>query len=839
MSSTFDIDSVLSQLTLDEKIALVAGIDFWHTAPIPRLNIPSLRFSDGPNGVRGTRFFNSVPSACFPCGTALASTFDTELLNEAGQLMGQEAKFKSAHVLLGPTMNIQRGPLGGRGFESFSEDPYLTGKAATGIVTGIESQGVASTPKHFVCNDLEHERNSSDSTLTERALREIYLEPFRILLHDVDAKALMTSYNKVNGVHASQNEKLLKGVLRDEWNWDGTTMSDWFGTFNSYESLKNGLDIEMPGPSVFRTVGEVGHMVKTKELHVKHLDERVKSVLKLIKFAKDSGIPENGPESTDNNTPETRALLRKLAQDSIVLLKNDDDFLPLKKEATKSVAVIGPNAKIPAYCGGGSASLRAYYTTTPFDSISEKLSTPPKYTVGAYAHKYLPGLGQQVINPKTGKSGYSMKFYNEPSTASKRTLIDEYDEIDGSSFHLVDYYNDKVIDGLYYIDFLSEFTPTETAIYEFGLTVVGSAQLFVDGKLVVDNKTKQTKGDSFFNCGTIEERGQIELTKGKTYTITVEFGSAPTYTLGNSGAEYFGGGINLGLAKVIDPEQEILNAVELAKSVDTVILSIGLNQEWESESYDRPHMRLEGYQNKLIEAVLAANPNTVIVNQSGTPVEFPWLDKAKALIHCWFGGNEAGNGIADVLFGDAVPSGKLSLTFPVKNEDNPTFLNFRTERGRVLYGEDIFVGYRYYEKLGREVAFPFGYGLSYTKFAIDDLKVDIDEKEENVKVSVVVKNTGSVEGAEVVQVYTGKEETDVIRPVKELKGFEKVKLQPGESKKVELVLPVKYSVSFFDEYANEWSVQSGDYKVYVGNSSDNTPLTDTFTVQKEYFWTGI
>lgn len=836
--ASIDIDKLINELTLDEKISLLAGKDFWHTFPIPSKSIPSLRFSDGPNGIRGTKFFDSVPSGCFPCGTGLSSTFDKDLLIKAGELMAIEAKHKGSHVILGPTMNIQRGPLGGRGFESFSEDPYLTGKSASFIVQGIESLGIGSTPKHFICNDLENERNSSDSILTPRAFREIYLEPFRILFKDISPSCLMTSYNKVNGVHMSQNKEILEGIVRNEWGWkDGLIMSDWFGTFTSKEALEAGLDLEMPGPAVFRRNDEIGHMIKTKELNIKVLNERVRNVLTLIKkLSESSGVPENAPEDTDNNTPETRKLLRKLAQDSIVLLKNEDNLLPLKKD--DSIAVIGPNAKAAVYCGGGSASLRAYYTTNPFDSICEKLSSTPKYTVGCHNHKFLPGLGEQVINPRTGKKGYSMKFYKEPKGTDNRTLIDDHD-LDLSNFHLVDYYNDKAKDGLYYIDFECEFTPDETAEYLFGLTVVGTAQLFIDGKLVVDNKTKQTKGESFFNCGTIEEQGSMKLIKDKTYKITIEFGSAPTYTLGNKGAEYFGGGINLGMIKVIDAQKELEHAIELAKSVDKVVLCVGLNGEWEAESYDREHMKLEGLQEELITSIIKANPNTIIVNQSGTPVEFPQLENYKSLIHCWYGGNEAGNAIADVLFGDVNPNGKLSLTFPIRGIDNPTYLNFKTERGRVLYGEDIFVGYRYYEKLQRKVAFPFGFGLSYTKFEMKNLQVDVVDNGDNVKVFVEVANIGDVAGSEVVQVYVSKLETDVIRPVKELKGFDKVELTPGESKTVEIVLPIKYSVAFFDEYAEEWSVQSGEYQILVGNSSDNTPLIGSFKVDKDYFWTGL
>ncbi|CUM48753.1 uncharacterized protein AC631_00343 [Debaryomyces fabryi] len=836
--SEFDIESTLAQLTIQEKIGLLAGIDFWHTFAVERLNIPSLRFSDGPNGLRGTKFFDSVPSACFPCGTALAATFDKDLLFEAGRLMGDEAKHKGAHVVLGPTINIQRGPLGGRGFESFSEDAHLTGQSAASIINGIQDKGIAATIKHFVCNDLEDQRNSSNSVLTERALREIYLEPFRIAIKHSNPVALMTAYNKVNGEHVSQSERLIQDILRKEWGWEGTTMSDWYGTYTSKEAIENGLDIEMPGPSIFRNTTEVAAMVTSKELHIKKIDERVKNVLKLIKYALKSGIPGNAPETSNGNTPETAALLRKIAHDSVVVLKNDDNILPLSKD--DKIAVIGPNAKYAAYCGGGSAALRAYYTTTPFDSISKKLNNEPEYTIGAYGHRLLPALGPQLINPKTGKAGYNLKFYLEPNSPSKRTLIDEKD-LDLSHIFMVDYYNDKVKDDLFYIDFDGQFTPEETADYEFGLAVLGTAQLFVDDKLVVDNKTVQERGNSFFNSGSNEVRNSISLEKGKTYSIRIEFGSAPTFTAPSSNSVSFGGGggINLGLARVINPEEEISKAAELAKKVDKVVLNIGLNQEWESEGFDRPDMKLTGYTNKLVEAVLDANPNTVIVNQSGTPVEFPWIKKANTLVQAWYGGNEGGNGIADVLFGDVNPNGKLSLSFPVKNVDNPTYLNFKTENGRVLYGEDIFVGYKYYEKLEREVAFPFGFGLSYTKFDISGLKVAVSEKDDALEVHVNVKNTGKVDGSEVVQVYISKDESDVIRPVKELKGFEKVNLKAGATSTVSLKLSLKDSISFFDEYQDEWSVEKGAYTVHVGNSSRDIASTSSFKIEKDFLWSGM
>lgn len=833
-----DVEQVLSELTLSEKAQLLSGADFWHTHKVERLGLPAVRVSDGPNGVRGTKFANGVPAACFPCGTALASTFNKELLEEAGALMAAEAKAKSAAAILGPTTNMQRGPLGGRGFESFSEDPYLAGMASVAIVKGMQDNDIAATIKHFVGNDLEHERNSSDSIITERALREIYLEPFRLAVKYANPKAFMTAYNKVNGEHVSQSKRIIGDILRNEWAWDGLVMSDWFGAYTTKESIENGLDIEMPGPSFLRTTKSIGHMVASRELNIKHVDDRVRNILKFVKWCARSKLPERGPESTKNNTPETRALLNQIATESVVLLKNENDILPIKKG--ESVAVIGPNAKYAAYCGGGSASLFSYYTTTPYDAITEKLGLAPKYSIGCYAHLVLPSLSVSPLckNPATGKPGLHCEYFLEPRGTEKRTKIDEVDSI-VPSLILFDYNNPAVEKGIYYMDVTTSVTPDETGEYEFSLTVCGTAQLFVDGKLIVDNKTHQTAGSSFLGAGTIDVIGKVHLEAGKTYEILTEFGSGPTSTLKRNDAIDFGGALGIGIARVIDHQEEIEKAAVLAKSVDKVVLTIGLNQEWESEGFDRPDMDLPGYTNDLVRAVVKANPNTIVVNQSGTPVEMPWLKEVNALLHAGYGGSEGGNAIASVLFGDASPSGKLSLSWPLKVADNPTYLNFKTVRGRVLYGEDIYVGYRFYDKLQRQVAFPFGYGLSYTTFALSDLKVSVDESKDSLVAKVIVKNTGKVEGAETVQLYIAPKSPKVDRPVKELKGFEKLNLKAGAQQEVTFTLSLKDSTSYFDEYADQWNMEKGDYEVQVGSSSDDIEVYSGFSIEKGKLWSGL
>ena len=629
--SKFDIEQTLGKLTRDEKISLLSAVDFWHTKEIERLGIPSVRVSDGPNGIRGTRFFDSVPSGCFPNGTGLASTFDEELLKEAGKLMGKEAVAKNAAVILGPTTNMQRGPLGGRGFESFSEDPYLAGVATASVVQGIQSEGIAATVKHFVCNDLEDQRFSSNATLSERALREIYLEPFRLAVKNADPVCLMSAYNKVNGEHCSQNKKLLLDILRKEWNWDGMIMSDWFGTYTTAASIKNGLDIEFPGPTRWRTNELVSHSLNSREqISIYDVDDRVRQVLKMIKFVLDNqektGIVQNGPETTSNNSKETSELLRKIAADSIVLLKNENSILPLKKE--ESVVVIGPNAKAKASSGGGSASMNSYYVISPYEGIVKKVGKEVPYTIGAESHKTLSNLIEQLVvdpsKPAEGdNAGATGFFYSEPVEKRAKDESPFHVAAFKHSFNLLfDFKHDKIDTNnpLFYITLEGYFTPEEDANYIFGLQVYGTGLLYLDEELLIDQKKGQTRGGFCFGAGTNEKTKTVTLQKGKSYKVRIEYGSGPTSQLVS---EFGAGALQVGVAKAIDADEEIKKAAKLAAGHDKAILCIGLNAEWESEGHDREDMTLPGRTNDLVRAVLEANPNTVIVNQSGTPVEFP------------------------------------------------------------------------------------------------------------------------------------------------------------------------------------------------------------------------
>ncbi|KAH8658180.1 putative beta-glucosidase I [Xylariales sp. PMI_506] len=826
-----NVEETLANLTLEEKIELTSGRDFWHTVSVPRLGVPSLRFSDGPNGLRGIRFFNSTPAACLPCGTALGATWNPALVEELGQLLGLEAKTRGIHVVLGPTVNIQRSPLGGRGFESFAEDPVLSGLLAAAYVNGIQKQDILATIKHFVCNDMEDQRRAVDVRVSDRALREIYLLPFMLAVRDSSPAAFMTAYNKVNGLHVNNRGDLIDGVLRKEWGWDGLVMSDWFGTYTTAASIIAGADLEMPGPPTWRGTS-LYHAINSGKVSEDTLDDRVRNILQAVKRAARCGVTE-GQEPQPRDVPETAALLRKAAAESIVLMKNDDSLLPLDRK--KTVAVIGPNSKIAAYCGGGSAALTPYRVVTPFAGI-QGFCEDVKFAQGCYGHKDLPLLNDKLMT-SDGKPGLIFRFYNDPPETSDRDCVDEV-HVRSSLIHLTDYYNNSLNHPLFYGEAEGYLTPAEDSLWDFGLSVQGTARLFINGEEIIDNETKQILGHSFFGSGTREECGSIHLSANTTYKIVIKFASAITSKLAKKGiVPQRKGGVRLGGCPRIDPETAIQEAVALAKCTDQVVLFGGLNSDWEFETYDRPHMDLPPWSDVLISKVLEANPNTIIVMQSGTPIWMPWISQCKALVHAWYGGNETGNAIADVLFGDVNPSGKLPMSFPVRLQDNPAFLNSRCEGGRMIYGEDIFVGYRYYEKVALPALFPFGHGLSYTSFALTTMVVQVTE--EDMHVSLTISNTGSVNGAEVIQVYISGASTSVSRPVKELKGWTKIYLRAGETQQASVKIPLKYGVSFWDENKSSWCAEQGNYEIMAGTSSQGEFLSGSFALQKTTWWKGI
>lgn len=707
-------------------------------------------------------------------------------------------------------------------------------------IKGLQEKNVSAVLKHFVCNDMEDQRMAVNVIVTERALREIYLMPFMVAIRLGQPHGIMTAYNRVNGIHAAEQPRLLQDILRDEWKWDGLVVSDWYGTYSTTDAITAGLDLEMPGPTRFRGQA-LQHAVVANKVKQSQLDDRVRAVLKLVNHACRSDVPENAPEG-ELNREEDRRLLRDIASQSIVLLKNNNHILPFK--SSKRIAIIGPNSKYAAYCGGGSAALNPYYTITPFDGVKAQCTAQVDFAQGVYGTQFFPQLGP-LLKTKDGKLGFDWRVYNESPAMESRKILEERVLTDASPFFLD--YEHPELNKLWYCDAEGIFTPEESGLYDFGLCVQGTGELFVDGELIISNIENQRTGTIFLGSGTVEETGSKELQAGKDYRILVQWGCGKTSSRRVPGVVDFGhGGLRFSACKRLSPDQGIRDAVELATAVDQVVLFAGLNGEWESEGQDRKTMDLPPNTDELITKVLEANPNTVIVLQSGTPVAMPWIDKANAVLHAWYGGNETGNAIADVLFGNVNPSGKLSLTFPKRLKDNPTYLNHRCEGGRVLYGEDVYIGYRYYEKVGVKPLFAFGHGLSYTSFAFSDLTVsrstlssDSTDVAGNTIVKVKVKNTGKIAGAEVVQVYIASIASAMTRPEKELKGFAKVFLQSGEERTLEVMVEVVRATSYFDESKASWCSAEGEYEVLVGPSSDKILLRERLRVEKTVYWTGL
>ncbi|KLT43432.1 putative beta-glucosidase [Cutaneotrichosporon oleaginosum] len=838
-----DVDELLCQLTTEEKISLLAGKNWWETVSIPRLNVPSIKVTDGPNGARGSSFFKMTKASAIPSETCLASSFSTELVGKAGALLAEEAKARGAVCLLAPTINIQRSPLGGRAFESFSEDPTLSGHLAAAYVNGLQTSGVSACIKHFVCNDQEHERNGEDSIIAERALREIYLRPFQIAQREAGPWAMMTSYNKVNGTHVSENKRLLQDLLRKEWGYDGLLVSDWYGTYSVSDSINAGLSLEMPGPTIWRQPRMVQHLLTSHKLEMRTIDARAREVLawcqKLAQLNPELVYRPPMPERTrdsDSERASDAAILRRLAGEGVVLLKNDG-VLPIRQGR---VAVIGPNAKTRVISGGGSAALRPLWTVNAWEGLNDgkPAGVDLSYSLGLQGAKFLPML-DECFTTLDGKRGFELLHYAtnaKGEVAQQPTVTDTHDV---SDMFLADFRHPGL--GAHYVtEVRARFTSPITGRYEFGLSVTGQGWLYIDEELVIDNATKQTMGSKYFGNGTVEEKGSVAVEKGKTYTLRVVHDSRLPPSRAVSGTPFIVKGIRIGAFPLIDAQQAMDDAVAAARAADAVVFVAGLNADYESEGYDRPTLSLPLTSDELITRIAEANPNTVVVVQAGSAVSMPWASKVKGIMQAWYGGNEAGNGIADVVYGKRNPSGRLPLSFPVKESDIPSALNFKSARTRVHYDEGIWVGYKHYNARGIAPLFPFGHGLSYTTFEYSDLAIDVKKGDEwRATARATVTNTGTVKGDHSVHFYTApppESPTGLRHPEVTLQGFAKVyDLAPGKSATVEVQLD-KYAISHWDEYDNTWKAEVGDWALKIGQDAQTMVAEVPFTVSSEMAW---
>ncbi|KAJ7135038.1 glycoside hydrolase family 3 protein [Mycena crocata] len=844
-----EIPDLVRKLTINEKISLLGAPNWWNTTPIPRLNIPSIRMSDGPNGVRGSSHFAAAPSQCLPCATAMAATFDPDAIQKVGLFLAAEAKHKSSVVLLAPTCNIQRSPLGGRAFESFSEDPYLSGTMSASYVSGLQAEGVSATIKHFVGNDQEHERTAAESVVSDRALREIciafiqFIDPWFMLAQKNANPGL---YGRLHGIHCSESRSLLQGILRDEWRFNGLVMSDWYGTYGVDEAINAGLDLEMPGPPRWRTSLLINHCLSSQKLSLSTLNERATTLLTFVqKQARKNPdvVYGDGIERT-RDSPEARAFCRKLAADGIVLLKNQNDLLPLSPSKTKRLAIIGPNALQHIISGGGSAALKPSYSVCPYDGVvsGAPAGVTIEHTVGCYAHKYLPTLENKLKTP-SGEPGWLCTFYNHDAQNQLTDPVAAFVIMD-TRVKLVDFLPPG-LSPAWTIKLTGHLTVEKSCPFELGLTVSGRAKLWVNGDLTIDNWTSQTPGDFFYGQGTIEEKAIIALEAQTPVDILVEYtNTSPT----KDGDEEISSqpalmlGVRLGGCEKIDDEVAIETAVNLAAKSDAVLFVAGLTPEWESEGFDRPTLSLPGRQDELISKIAAANPNTVVCVQAGSATSMPWVTDVAGVIQAWYLGNEVGNAIGDIVWGKVNPGGRLPLSFPVRIEDTPAYLNQHSENGKIQYREDLFVGYKHYHARGIQPLFEFGFGLSYTKFTFSNLLVsDAESGETGLKftVSLTVKNDGLVAGSEVAQVYISYPEIGLTTPIHQLRGFAKANdVAPGDSQHLVIDMD-QYALAWWDSNKNAWTVSPGKYVINIGASSADFRLKGGLQLTQGRSWKGL
>ncbi|KAK2929051.1 Glycoside hydrolase, family 3, N-terminal [Fusarium oxysporum f. sp. vasinfectum] len=843
-----DVDHALKELTIEEKVKLLSGKDNWSTYPIERLNIPSLTATDGPHGARGTSFFNGPLGALLPSATAMGATFDTRLMRSVGNMLAAETIEKGCRILLAPTVCLQRSPLIGRGFEAFGEDPILSGMMASEYINGVQEKGVATSIKHYAAHDQSYMSPQDDLQVAERTLREVHLLPFQLAVKHANPWSFMTSYHRINGVHTSENEWLNTQILRREWGWDGLLMSDWGGVFSTAEAMNAGLDLEMPGPSRWR--GDLLHLALfSRKVTKSMIDERVRNVVKLVNRLQPA-IEHTTPNEEAGDTPTKRALCREVAQGSIVLLKNERKVLPLDPSAQQTYGLIGPGVMYPAVSGGGSADLRPYYVQKPLEAIQDVVGREKvRNAIGCYSYIFTPPLSEYVTVPGTDEEGYQLFWYGEDPETNPEAEPLHSTTTTQATMYFADNHPSGVPD-MYWLRVVTLYRATKTATMHIGLCVMGKGRLYIDGKAAIDlwsSHPKKTLQTPMFNQASMELIADLEAHEGQVYEISVLLKNESMSS--NIGGPYVGtsciGGVRIGCCEKIDPAVALAEAVEVARNVDVPILIAGLNADYETEAVDRHDLELPTGINELVRRVIEANPKTIIVNQSGCPVTMPWANNVSTLVQAWFGGQETGNAIADVLFGRYNPSGRLSITFPRRLEDTPSFLSFGKGVRHMYYGEGVFIGHRYYEKLRNDPLFYFGFGLSYTTFEYSNLQlpevVDLgDNGERTFNVSVDVMNTGDKDGHEIVQLYVSDIECDTLRPCKELKGFAKLWVPKGGKVKATISLD-KYALSYWDEEEEKWLAEKGTFKVVISRSADpkDEVLQREFRLERDLYWRGV
>jgi beta-glucosidase len=802
-----DIVKLLSQLTLEEKVSLVHANSKFAIASVERLGIHEMWMSDGPHGVRQEVSRDSWASAGWtddhatylPPLTAVAASWNTEMATLHGNVLGSEARHRRKDMILGPGVNLARLPLYGRNFEYLGEDPYLAAKLVVPEIKAIQANDVAATLKHYALNTQELNRHGVDAKPDERTLREVYLPAFEAGVKEAGVHAIMGSYNSFRGTNANQSEHLIKTILKGEWDYQGLLVTDWDVSINTYDAAMNGLDIEM-GTRVksyddYHLAKPFLALLKEGKIPIAVLDDKVRRILRVQLSI---GMMDKQRLSGQRNTPEHIASARTIAEQGIVLLKNEG-VLPLDKNKLKNVLVLGPNANKKHGTGGGSSQVKSLYEITPLQGLKEKLGEDVNFTVlrAGSEQGVLPIAGDYILTRHAGAGTPAWRFVQYKTKQRKKGI--KHSWLPDSA------YRSPIGTSHEYVSLKATLQPLKSGIHTLKISAQGELAISVNGKILLEHSS-----DSLTPMPH-----PIELDHNQEYTFVLNYEGKDSFTFGwDAPGDLF---------------STVSEYTAEAKQADAVFYFGGLSHADDRESKDRYDMKLPNQQDEVIKNLLAANPNTVVFINAGSAVEMPWVEQAKAIVWGWYGGMEGGRAYADMLLGDLNPSGKMPITLPKKVEDTAAIALDDYNANDSLYKEGVFIGYRWFEQQQIEPIFPFGHGLSYTQFKYTDIhssEAQISD-DDTITITATITNTGSLNGAEVVQLYLHDKNVSVDRPLKELKGFQRVELAVGESKKVSFILTPR-DLSFWDISRNDWLAETGEFDIMLGASLTDIRLKTSF-----------
>jgi len=807
------VEQLLATFSLEQKIDLIGGVDDFFIRGFEELGWPRLRMADGPMGVR-----NFGLSTAYAAGIGLAATWDPELARRVGEAFGRDARAKGVHFLLGPGVNIYRAPMNGRNFEYYGEDPWLASRVAVAFIRGVQGQGVVATIKHYMGNNSEFDRHNNNAQIDERTMREIYLPVFEAAVKEGKVGAIMDSYNLVNGTHSSQNGHLNNEIAKGEWGFRGIIMSDWRGTYDGVAAANNGLDLEMPSGR-FMNREMLLPAITAGKVSMATLDDKVR---RIIRTAAEFGFLDR--EQQDLSVPrfnlKHHEIAREAAEKGIVLLKNDSGLLPLNKDRI-TLAVLGPAAHPAVPGGGGSSMVKPFIAVSGLEGIGRLLGNDARllYDRGVVPLDEIIDRTSFFLSTQSdARAGVRAEYFdNADCSGTPVRAQDEiglyYESSESSKLGLLPSGPGKDTS----VRYSGYYRARKTGPHHWFIFATGNDayKLFIDEKLVAEHGRSEGQGPI---------HAVLPLEADRAYKVKFELGVSPSWEN------------KAGIGVIASEDLVTPEAKKLAGAADVVVVMAGFAPETdptyfhpriESEDFDRS-FGLPGGQEELIREVSAANPKTVVVLTAGGAVDAePWIDRVPALLHAWYGGEAGGTALARVLFGEVSPSGHLPISWERRWQDNPVHDSYYVNNGgkNTRYSEGVFIGYRGYDKSGIKPLFPFGHGLSYTEFAYRDLKISpaTAERGQEVTVSFEVTNFGQRAGAGVPQLYVGDPESSVPRPVKELKGFQRVYLEPGETQRVTLKLDAR-SMSFYDVKGRGWRQEPGVFTVMVGRSSADIVL---------------